>query len=72
MLLTQFTLSAVLSACASITAVIEGAQLQAVLLRTCFDSNLYVTSAVIDIYSKCGRIKEAYLVFSEIVDKNIV
>lgn len=70
--LTQFTLSAVLGACASIAVATEGAQLHAVLVKSGFDSDLYVASALIDMYSKCGRINEAYLVFSEINNKNIV
>lgn len=70
--LTQFTLSAALSACASIAAAIEGAQLHSVLSRVGFSSNLYVASALIDMYSKCGRIKDAYFVFSEIENKSIV
>ncbi|ONK77559.1 uncharacterized protein A4U43_C02F7840 [Asparagus officinalis] len=70
--LTQFTLSAVLCACASISAAIEGVQLHSLLLRVGFGSNLYVASSLIDMYSKCGRIKEAYIVFSDVEDKNIV
>jgi len=71
-LLRQVTLSAYLSARASIAAAIEGAQMHALLLRTGFVSNLYVTSALIDMFSNRRRIKEAYLVFFEIEDKNIV
>lgn len=70
--LTKFTLSASLSACASLAATIEGIQLHAVLVRTGFQSNLFVATSLIDVYSKCGRIKEAYMVFANLEEKTII
>ncbi|XP_077241315.1 pentatricopeptide repeat (PPR) superfamily protein [Tasmannia lanceolata] len=69
---TQFTLSATLSACASLAALIEGNQVHAILVRTGFDSNLFVATSLIHMYAKCGGIEEAYLVFSSMKEKNVV
>ncbi|XP_042512403.1 LOW QUALITY PROTEIN: pentatricopeptide repeat-containing protein At5g04780, mitochondrial-like [Macadamia integrifolia] len=68
----QFTLSAAVSACASLAAVIEGSQLHAVLVRTGFVSNLFVAASLIDMYAKCGSIEEAYFVFASMEGKNVV
>lgn len=70
--LTQFTLSAALSACASIAASTEGKQLHSVAIRAGFAANLFVATSLIDVYSKCGCIREAYLVFCNVEDDNIV
>ncbi|XP_071691174.1 pentatricopeptide repeat-containing protein At5g04780, mitochondrial [Rutidosis leptorrhynchoides] len=68
----QFIVSSVLAACAAIAAKIEGIQAHAVLFKTGFDVNFFVCSSLVDMYSKCGSINEAYLVFSCAQDKNIV
>ncbi|XP_074569315.1 pentatricopeptide repeat-containing protein At5g04780, mitochondrial [Curcuma longa] len=70
--LTKFTLSAVLCACASLAAITEGTQLHAIVVRIGFGSNLFVASSLIDFYSKCGCIRDAYLVFGHIEEKNII
>ncbi|RZS21790.1 hypothetical protein BHM03_00054495 [Ensete ventricosum] len=70
--LTQFTLSAALSACASIAASTEGKQLHSVAVRGGFAANLFVATSLIDVYSKCGCIREAYSVFRNVEDENIV
>ncbi|XP_058087254.1 pentatricopeptide repeat-containing protein At5g04780, mitochondrial-like [Magnolia sinica] len=69
---TQFTLSAALSACANLAAQIEGTQVHAVLVRKGFGSNLFVATSLVDMYAKCGSIKEAYFVFSGAEEKNVV
>ncbi|KAJ0976695.1 hypothetical protein J5N97_012169 [Dioscorea zingiberensis] len=69
---TQFTLSAALSACASLAARIEGVQLHAILVRIGFSSDMYVLTSLIDAYSRCGCIAEAYLVFIGVEVKSIV
>ncbi|XP_023752420.1 pentatricopeptide repeat-containing protein At5g04780, mitochondrial [Lactuca sativa] len=68
----QFILSSVVAACAAIAAKIEGIQAHAVLFKTGFILNFFVSSSLVDMYSKCGSINEAYLVFSCVKEKNIV
>ncbi|KAL6952259.1 hypothetical protein U1Q18_046139, partial [Sarracenia purpurea var. burkii] len=68
----QFTMSSALSACAGLAALIEGKQLHAVIQKSGFDLNIFVASTLIDLYAKCGSIKESYIVFSSIEEKNVV
>nr|XP_043618614.1 pentatricopeptide repeat-containing protein At5g04780, mitochondrial [Erigeron canadensis] len=69
---TQFIISSVLAACAAIGSKIEGIQAHAVLFKTGFTLNFFVCSSLVDMYSKCGSINEAYLVFSFAEDKDVV
>ncbi|KAJ0678218.1 putative tetratricopeptide-like helical domain superfamily, DYW domain-containing protein [Helianthus annuus] len=68
----QFIISSVLAACAAIAAKIEGVQAHAVLFKTGFIVNFFVCSSLVDMYSKCGSINEAYSVFAHAQDKNVV
>ncbi|KAI3816203.1 hypothetical protein L1987_15894 [Smallanthus sonchifolius] len=68
----QFIVSSVLAACAAIAAKIEGIQAHAVLVKTGFIVNFFVCSSLVDMYSKCGSINEAYSLFLHAQDKNIV
>ncbi|XP_010246056.2 PREDICTED: pentatricopeptide repeat-containing protein At5g04780 [Nelumbo nucifera] len=68
----QFTLSAALSACASLASVIEGTQVHAVIIRIGFVSNIFVAASLINMYAKCGSIEEAYFIFSGVDVKNVV
>ncbi|PKA47537.1 Pentatricopeptide repeat-containing protein [Apostasia shenzhenica] len=69
---TNFTLSASLSACAGLASTIEGTQLHSIIVRTGFCLDNFVATSLVDLYSKCGRIREAFFVFLEIEEKNIV
>lgn len=68
----QFIISSVLAACAAIAAKIEGIQAHAVLFKTGFIVNFFVSSSLVDMYSKCGSLNEAYSVFSRTQEKNDV
>jgi len=70
--LTEFTLSAILSTCASLALMIEGMQLHAVIINYGFNGNLFVASSLVDVYARCGQIEEAYLVFADMKHKNVV
>ncbi|XP_020581899.1 pentatricopeptide repeat-containing protein At5g04780 [Phalaenopsis equestris] len=69
---TKFTLSAALSACTALAATIGGTQLHSVIVRTGFDSDIFVSTALTDLYAKSGCIKEAWNVFSIAEEKSIV
>lgn len=69
---TQFTLSSALTACAGLAVSIEGTQLHAVLVRSGIDAYIFVITSLIDVYSRCGCIEEAYVIFQHFEDKNIV
>jgi pentatricopeptide repeat protein len=58
-----FMVSSAICACAGLATLIEGRQMHAVACKSGFGSNIYVSSSLIDMYAKCGCIREAYLVF---------
>ncbi|KAG8390794.1 hypothetical protein BUALT_Bualt01G0120600 [Buddleja alternifolia] len=68
----MFIISSILSACAALAALIEGKQVHAIVHKTGFGTNEYVASSLIDVYAKCGSIKEAHFVFSDAEEKNVV
>ncbi|CAL8112494.1 unnamed protein product [Prunus armeniaca] len=56
----------------SLAALIEGKQVHAVLCKTGFGLNIFIVSSLIDMYAKCGSIKEAYYVFRGMDETNTV
>ncbi|KAM5548632.1 pentatricopeptide repeat-containing protein [Rosa sericea] len=68
----QFTISSAICACAGLAALIEGKQVHALLFKTGFGLNIYIVSSLIDMYSKCGSIGEAYTVFQGMEDRNTI
>ncbi|CAI0423021.1 unnamed protein product [Linum tenue] len=58
----QYTFASVMQACASIEAVELGTQVHCHVLK--HDKNTVVGNALIDMYAKCGSIKDARLVFN--------
>ncbi|XP_062175326.1 pentatricopeptide repeat-containing protein At5g04780, mitochondrial-like [Alnus glutinosa] len=68
----QFMISSAICACAGLAALIEGKQLHAVLCKSGFGSNMYVVSSLIDMYAKCGCIREANVVFQGVEEGSIV
>ncbi|ESW15550.1 hypothetical protein PHAVU_007G081500 [Phaseolus vulgaris] len=61
----HFTLSAALRACTGLSAVEMGRQVHGYLLRTIPDveSDVFLQSALIEMYGKCGLVKKAWQVF---------
>eukprot|EP01018_Ginkgo_biloba_P018940 Gb_33111 [translate_table: standard] len=68
----RFTFSSILSACGSLAVVEQGKQVHSEIIRTGFDSNVFVESALVDMYAKCGSIEEARQVFDKMQDRNTV
>ncbi|XP_020267393.1 putative pentatricopeptide repeat-containing protein At1g68930 isoform X2 [Asparagus officinalis] len=68
----QYTFGSVLTACGGISALKEGKQIHAYIIRTCYEGNIFVGSALVDMYSKCRSIKSAEFVFRKMSFKNIV
>ncbi|XP_058785678.1 pentatricopeptide repeat-containing protein At3g12770-like isoform X2 [Vicia villosa] len=61
----HFTLSAALRACTGLSSVEMGRQLHSYLLRTMPDieSDVFLQSALVEMYGKCGMVEKAQLVF---------
>ncbi|XP_010276946.1 PREDICTED: pentatricopeptide repeat-containing protein At3g49170, chloroplastic [Nelumbo nucifera] len=67
-----FTFASLLSGAASINALGKGEQIHARLLKAGFESDQIVSNALISMYSRCGNIDGAYLVFNQMEDRNII
>ncbi|KAH7512783.1 hypothetical protein FEM48_Zijuj12G0126800 [Ziziphus jujuba var. spinosa] len=49
-----------------------GKWFHACVIKTGFESHLHVASSILDMYSKCGSIKEACQLFNKMEDQNLV
>ncbi|PKA54748.1 Putative pentatricopeptide repeat-containing protein [Apostasia shenzhenica] len=68
----QYTFGSFLTTCGALAALNLGKQIHAFIIRTDFDNNVFVGSALVDMYSKCLHIRLAKLVFKRMKIKNIV
>ena len=67
-----FLVSSAICACAGLASLTEGNQVHAVLCKTGFGSSIFIASPLIDMYAKCGSIREAYIAFRCMEEWNIV
>ncbi|XP_052151945.1 pentatricopeptide repeat-containing protein At2g13600-like [Oryza glaberrima] len=65
------TFPALLHACATIGTIEQGKMVHALLCKTPFESNGYVGTALVDMYSKCGCVSDARAAFSCIMSPNV-
>ncbi|KAF7087771.1 hypothetical protein CFC21_090934 [Triticum aestivum] len=68
----QYTFGSILTACGALAASEEGKQIHAYTIRTLYDDNIFVGSALVDMYSKCRSIRSAEAVFRRMTCKNII
>ncbi|KAL7081423.1 hypothetical protein ACP275_14G038700 [Erythranthe tilingii] len=68
----EFTFSSILSGIARLSAITWGIQTHCCALKSDLDIYVVVGSALIDMYSKCGQIKEAERLFNSLQEKNLV
>ncbi|KAF7803906.1 pentatricopeptide repeat-containing protein [Senna tora] len=66
------SLSASLSSCANLPALYHGKEIHGFIIRTAFNADIFVESALIDMYSKCGKLAMARTVFDLMDQKNEV
>ncbi|KAL6144041.1 hypothetical protein ACLB2K_054736 [Fragaria x ananassa] len=69
--LDSFTFATVLSACASVATLERGMEVHACAIRSCLESDVVVGSALVDMYSKCGRIDYASRFFESMPVRNV-
>ncbi|CAA0831902.1 Tetratricopeptide repeat (TPR)-like superfamily protein [Striga hermonthica] len=67
----EITISTVLSACAQLGDVTYGTQIHGHVVRFNFHKNPYISSALIDMYSNCGKLDVAERVFSGSPKKSV-
>ncbi|KAH9304435.1 hypothetical protein KI387_008839, partial [Taxus chinensis] len=65
------TVTYALSACGDGAARQKGKEIHAYIIRSGFEFNTFVCSALIDMYSKCGRIEVARTVFDAMSEKDV-
>ncbi|CDP01992.1 unnamed protein product [Coffea canephora] len=65
-------LTSALSACSENSDIWIGKQIHGVVIRQGFTHDTQLSNAVLDMYAKCGKIREASLVFDRIARKDVV
>ncbi|KAL2345064.1 hypothetical protein Fmac_006349 [Flemingia macrophylla] len=69
---TEFTLVGVINACSDVSAIVEGRQMHGYSLKLGYELQLYVLSALVDMYAKCGSIGDARKGFEYIQEPDVV
>ncbi|KAL4585705.1 hypothetical protein LXL04_010329 [Taraxacum kok-saghyz] len=65
------TFASIIGACSVLSAIEVGQQVHGQLTKTNFSPNIKIESALIDMYSKCGKINDARTVFDHMDIKNV-
>ncbi|KAL8209815.1 hypothetical protein R6Q57_006547 [Mikania cordata] len=68
----DFIVSSVISACAGIAGMEMGRLVHAISLKACIDGNVFVGSALVDMYAKCGNLEDCKKVFDEMPERNLI
>lgn len=68
----EFVIPSILKACGHLSNLRTGEKIHAIILKCSFESDAFVSSALIDMYSKCGPIEKARKVFDSMVEKDLV
>ncbi|PSS21641.1 Pentatricopeptide repeat-containing protein [Actinidia chinensis var. chinensis] len=67
----QFTFSAILPACAD-TVIVHGEQVHSLICKHGYEFDVFVASALVDMYAKCSNMCYAGNVFDEMPERNLV
>nr|KJB64999.1 hypothetical protein B456_010G075400 [Gossypium raimondii] len=68
----SFTISSVISSCAKLAYLCNGQVVHGKAILLGVDNDLLVSSALVDMYCKCGITKEAWIVFDMMPSRNVV
>jgi pentatricopeptide repeat protein len=68
----NFTFPIVLKACAGLSALQEGKEIHHHIIRNGLESDVYVCTALVDMYSKCGGVEAACQVFDQTSKRDVV
>lgn len=69
---TDFMVSSVISACAGMAGLELGRSIHALAVKACVEGNVFVGSALVDMYGKCGSIENSQQAFYEMPERNLV
>ena len=67
----EVTMATVISACAHLGALDLGKEIHLYILQNGFDVDVYIGSALIDMYAKCGSLDRSLSVFFKLREKNL-
>lgn len=67
----EVTMSAIISACAHLGALDVGREIHLYVMQNRFNLDVYVGSALVDMYAKCGSLERSLLVFFKLREKNL-
>uniref|UniRef100_A0A5B7A6W9 Pentatricopeptide repeat-containing protein n=1 Tax=Davidia involucrata TaxID=16924 RepID=A0A5B7A6W9_DAVIN len=67
----EVTMATVISACAHLGALDLGKEIHMYVLQNGFDLDVYIGSALIDMYAKCGSLDRSLVVFFKLREKNL-
>ncbi|PIA60176.1 hypothetical protein AQUCO_00400809v1, partial [Aquilegia coerulea] len=67
----NFTYPFVLKACSALSAIEQGRDIHENVIRTGWESDVFVGSALIDMYAKCGCVESAREVFNKILARDV-
>eukprot|EP01018_Ginkgo_biloba_P002503 Gb_20572 [translate_table: standard] len=70
--LNEFTFASVLPACANMGALKQGMEIHEEIMRRGFQSDIFVESALVDMYAKCGSMDKACNVFDKMAKRDVV
>ncbi|CAK8539487.1 unnamed protein product [Lathyrus sativus] len=68
----EFTFSIILNGIAGLSALTWGMLIHCCTIKNGLDSSVVVGTALIDMYSKCGRVSDAESIFNVLSDRNLV
>ncbi|XP_051115881.1 pentatricopeptide repeat-containing protein At4g21065-like [Andrographis paniculata] len=68
----SFVCSSLLNSCAILSAYEQGKQIHVHVLKLGFLSDVFAGNSLVNMYSKCGSLKDATRAFSEVLDKTVV
>lgn len=68
----EYSFGSSLSACAGLKDLQMGCQIHALILKSRYSSDVYMGSALIDMYSKCGCVSCAQKAFDGMIERNLV
>ncbi|KAL5538677.1 hypothetical protein UlMin_044644 [Ulmus minor] len=67
-----YTVGMIIAACSKLATIRRGKQVHAYSIRCGYDSDVYIGAALVDMYAKCGSLKQAILAYGRISNPNLV
>jgi pentatricopeptide repeat protein len=67
-----YTIASLLSSCSNLLVVEEGVQMHMNCIEFGFHLDTYVGNALIDMYAKCGNLQNAYRIFNQLPNRDVV